>query len=556
MVRIVGLSGLFNENNLSLMLNSLKYTNEISKNSSSGIFLSIYNNIIYNNKLCDINSIIFNNNYYKDNKLKNNNNSSHFNIALGSIFPINHDNSLQPIRYKNLTLIFNGTIYNSSDIVKFLKKTNSNNNFNSNINSSNNFNNNDIEDDLIVVNLLWNYFDQYSDLKKAVFKVNELLDGEYAYAIFDGENLAISRDKLGIIPIYYYINSSFYNVFASEKKALWKIGIDDSDICSLQPGHILYNWELFSPENRPWDKNYISKLNIFDKFNDYNNYINFNNYDINEMNYNKIKEKLLELLIFSINKRINGLDKVGLIFSGGVDSAILANLLNKNYDNLDLNLYTVGVENSQDLKYSRKIAKKHDLSLKTMIINEKLVKESLNPVLEAIEEPNLMKIGVGMTLYLATKMAFDDDVSAVLAGQGADELFGGYNRYLNSFNEKNSKYIELELINDIKNGYKVNFERDNKIANSNGVELRVPYLDETLVNFSLKIPIQYKIQSNEDKLRKKILRDIALDIGLDEEIAMRPKKAAQYGSGIHKILIKKVLKDINLDLEMNKIINK
>jgi len=60
----------------------------------------------------------------------------------------------------------------------------------------------------------------------------------------------------------------------------------------------------------------------------------------------------------------------------------------------------------------------------------------------------------------------------------------------------------------------------------------------------LNVPIKYKLD-DDDNLRKCILREIAKDIGVPSEIVRRPKKAAQYGSGIHKILVKKVLRDEN-----------
>ena len=62
---------------------------------------------------------------------------------------------------------------------------------------------------------------------------------------------------------------------------------------------------------------------------------------------------------------------------------------------------------------------------------------------------------------------------------------------------------------------------------------------------ALKVPIKYKLDNGKENLRKCILREIASDIGVPSEIVRRPKKAAQYGSGIHKILVKKVLKDEN-----------
>ena len=127
-----------------------------------------------------------------------------------------------------------------------------------------------------------------------------------------------------------------------------------------------------------------------------------------------------------------------MIFSGGVDSTILAVLLKKiaeerenkliNHENitsyakpLNIILYSVGVGNSQDINFSEEIAKDLNLPLKTIIIDENTVKESIKPVLTAIEDDNVMKLGVGMTIYLAAKAMKEDGIKVALSGQGADE---------------------------------------------------------------------------------------------------------------------------------------
>ncbi|WP_158082582.1 asparagine synthase family protein [Methanobrevibacter arboriphilus] len=592
MTRIVGLQGLFNGNILHLMLKSLKSNfKSFKKDDISGIFLLSDNSYIYNDKFCNISS--------KDD----------YNLGIGSNYSDRFKiNESQPIRYKNIVLAFDGIIYNINELNNLLD-SNINNNY---INHINNINNNytnisftkdhlnenenkNLNQGLLLSKIIYKFLQEHSNLKEAIIKSIKIIDGEYSFAVFDGENLGIVRDSIGIKPLYYHINNNSFNSFSSEKKALWKIGIKDSEIKSLKPGYILYNWDLIPPKNNPWDidynlyngnkDNYYNKNNHYNKNNNNNN--NYNNntnhynknndfnvknhlnqinisknqdnklkyLDINKMSYDEIKYSLINLLTDSTYKRILNTDKVGLIFSGGVDSTILATLLKNISDDISVNLYTVGVESSEDLKYAKKVAKSLDFPIKTTIIDETLVRESLNPVLDAIEEPNLMKIGVGMTLYLATKMASNDGISVTLAGQGADELFGGYYKYLTTFKEKGPEFAQESMIHDIEYGYDVNFERDDKIATFNGVDLRVPYLDEKLVNFALKIPIKYKINSDEDLLRKRILRDIAIDIGIDKEIAERPKKAAQYGSGIHKILIKKVLKDIDLNKKIDEIRN-
>jgi len=166
--------------------------------------------------------------------------------------------------------------------------------------------------------------------------------------------------------------------------------------------------------------------------------------------------------------------------------------------------------------------------------------------LDAKEEFNVMKIGVGMPAYIAAEMAHEDGLKVMLSGHGADELFGGYNRYLKLYEEKGELANE-DLKKDILNLYHVNLQRDDAVTMANSIELRVPYLDLDIINTAINIPMKYKISGKEDNLRKCILREAGAELGVPAEIVNRPKKAAQYGSGIHKML-KKVLKPANTKL--------
>ena len=93
----------------------------------------------------------------------------------------------------------------------------------------------------------------------------------------------------------------------------------------------------------------------------------------------------------------------------------------------------------------------------------------------------------------------------------------------------------------------INLERDDAVSMANGVELRVPFLDKDIISLALDIPARYKIKDSDDLLRKHILRDVAKSIGVPDYIADRPKKAAQYGSGINRILKKKVLRSFDIE---------
>ena len=237
--------------------------------------------------------------------------------------------------------------------------------------------------------------------------------------------------------------------------------------------------------------------------------------------------------------------EVGVIFSGGVDSSFLALLLSEiaKNTNLRITLYAVGIEGSKDIEAAKHAANQLNLPLKIKIVTEKIIRDNLASVVKAIGDDSLMKIGVGMTTYLATSMIKEDGIKVAISGQGADELFGGYKRYLKSFSEGN---LNLELREDIANMYHVNLERDDVCSMLNGVELRLPFLDKNLVELVLNIEDNKKIVSTDDNLRKSFLRKLAFEEGLDYKIAYRPKKAAQYGTGIDKILRKKVLKDTDI----------
>jgi asparagine synthase (glutamine-hydrolysing) len=428
----------------------------------------------------------------------------------------------QPITSGNLVLVCNGEIYNYNEIKNNLEdsfKTDS-----------------DCE---VIINLV-QYFNQNNspdNLLNALKKTIPKLDGDYAFALWDGKNLALARDPIGVKPLYYGEIKGKFKAFASERKALWNLGI--KEVHNLPAGHILFNDELVKVEGPFKDKEYGN-----------NNQYNNNNKKDDILPIDVLRYDLEIALLNSVEKRIRGLKKVGLIFSGGVDSTILASIL-KNLP-VKTTLYTVGTENSSDLEFAIQAADNLDLKLRTCIVNEEVVRSNLEPVIRAIEEFNVMKIGVGMPAYLAAQMVHEDGIRVALSGQGADELFGGYNRYLSSFGE-NGENIQNLLKEDIENIYHVNLQRDDAVTMAHSVELRVPFLDKDVIDVAFNIPIKYKIESGNDLIRKHILRQVALDLGVPDFIANRPKKAAQYGSGIHKILIKKVLKEFDQDAFMKEL---
>ena len=408
----------------------------------------------------------------------------------------------QPISNDNLVLIFNGELYNFATIRNLVKKVG--------VEA-------EITSDSEALLYLIDFYNK-GDLLKAVQMAVRLIDGDYSFAVYDGENLAIARDPLGVKPLFYAQNDDLKG-FASTRESLKEVGF--KDINTLKPEHILYNWNDISPAQAVYEKVFDGDVDKIDKF-----------------------------LRLSLVKRIEGLREVGVIFSGGVDSSYLALLLKEISENIPLKvtLYAVGVEGSKDVEAAIKASKSINLPLEVCEVTEEMIRESLPQVVKAIGDDNLMKIGVGLTTYFATKMVARDGIKVAISGQGADELFGGYKRYLKSFVEGT---LNFELREDISNMYHVNLERDDACSMLNSVELRLPFLDKALVELVLNVPDNKKIVSIHDEMRKSFLRKLAFEEGLDYDIAYRPKKAAQYGTGIDKILRKKILKDTDISSYLN-----
>lgn len=429
---------------------------------------------------------------------------------------------IQPLKKDNIILVCNGEIYNYPELRNELE-----NEFNYHFETD--------SDSEVVLALISRYYDGY--LPHCIPHVLERLDGDYAFAVYDDKYMVAVRDPLGVKPLYYGSNDEYWG-FASERKALWKVGINETH--SLPPNYMLHNQELVTlPERLSWKDGFIKgKLNGFSD--EYNGNAVKNSAKTTDKN--EIKNILKNELLESVKKRIWGLEKIGILFSGGVDSTILA-VLCKDLG-METELYAVGSQGSPDLNFAEKVADHMHLPLHIKMVDEEVVREYSPSVLNAIEEWNLMKLGVGMTAYLASEMAHENGLRVMLSGQGADELFAGYHRYLDFYHEKGEK-AQKDLAGDVENLYHVNLERDDKVTMAHSVELRVPYLDLQIINTAMNIPMKYKISGEDDRLRKCILREVARELGVPKEIVKRPKKAAQYGSGIHKILTRKVLKDEN-----------
>ncbi len=430
---------------------------------------------------------------------------------------------------KKLLLEHNGEIYNYKEIKKNLSdehifKTST--------------------DSEVIVHLLEEEYKKNNyDLIKAIKKTVTLLDGIYILAIKEQStgNIVIVRDGIGVRQIYYCENGEFI-AFASEKKALWEINMYNN-IKRLLPGHALL----------------ISHINEYSKYITSIIPISINTkksigekYPVLYTDLDSAINAYSNTLFRSMKKRVMGFNKIGIVFSGGIDSVIVAYLAKQMVPNVIC--YTSGIKNSNDIINSEIIAKSLDLDLQVEEMSESDIEKHIPKIINIIEDDNMGQVEVAIPIYGAVKLAHEQGIRVMLTGQGADELFGGYSWYSKIVKKYGYDKIREYMIKDLKLLYKETLEREDKITMSQSIELREPFLDTDLIDTVLKIDPRLNIINEGDtydNLGKRVHRRLAEKIGIPREIAYRIKEAAQHGSGVHEILDRLARKNGFDELQIN-----
>jgi asparagine synthase (glutamine-hydrolysing) len=174
-----------------------------------------------------------------------------------------------------------------------------------------------------------------------------------------------------------------------------------------------------------------------------------------------------------------------------------------------------------------------------MVVKEfskKDVAECLDHVLWLIEDPSLMKVSIAMAIRWIAQIASENGRSVIILGQGSDELFGGYRRFATILGERGEAAALQAISESVRDAHEVNYQRDEQAVSELRAELRLPFATRKIVEFAYKVPLNMKIRGPSDNLRKWVLRDAAIKLGIPSEIALRPKKAIQHASGVEKAI--------------------
>jgi asparagine synthase (glutamine-hydrolysing) len=397
----------------------------------------------------------------------------------------------------------------------------------------------------------------------------KIIEGMFSFIFYDSKKKQIfgARDHFGQKPFYYYKNSDNFIASTNIKPILRNLTVRDKsldyDICKFylcSSGIIPKNKTFFKNiKNLPAGyyltvkKNTIRKVKYFSP-------INFFNKNI----YNGNKQKSLQDVKYQLKDKINKAikkhlicdTKVGSTLSGGIDSSLIANYLNK-LDNNTIFLTNRSPEIENLSKLVPKIIKKLKIR-KNRIIYIKQKKSEYFKNLINLNHYSLSpaKWGGGPPMKELCKVARINKIKVLLGGDGVDEYFCGYDTFKDSIN--NEKKHNLHKILNLNNRFKINnilkkkyyneienskkeienkikFIKDRKekkiLVNTfldmeyflqscplpyvdeysmhESVEMRSPYLDLELVKFCANIPTEYKFSETKNISNKYLLRKLA-----------------------------------------------
>jgi asparagine synthase (glutamine-hydrolysing) len=359
---------------------------------------------------------------------------------------------------------------------------------------------------LVIVDSL---FPLITDFKKELLKDSQLFN---AISIkIDSAGLAVARSIDGSRG-FYYARIDEGIIFASERKGIWRIVTEGIDI--LNPGQML---------SISWTGE--SKITQF---------ACLTSTQVQRSTDRKTAVEILKKTLKDSFKYIPKDEKCAVLFSGGVDSALVALMTMK--ECRDTLLVTALCKDSHDETAAIENAKVLGANHAIVLIDDKTIWDALPEVIYSIETSNRMQVEIALPFFLAAREARRRDCDLVISGQGPDELFAGYARYETLMQEQGSKALEKALANDVAVTHESNLQRDVRAIAFHGLEVFFPYLYPPFVEAALALPATLKIDFSEQPARKSIFRDLAVDLGLPEKMSKAPKRATQYSSGTSKLL--------------------
>ncbi len=262
------------------------------------------------------------------------------------------------------------------------------------------------------------------------------LNGFFAFAIYDKENesLFVARDRYGVKPLLMFQDEDKL-VFASEMKSLMAFGIPRKldyaslyeylqlnyipgpasifkGVKKLMPGHYLMITKNGKVENNRWYKIPYDEKKVRE----------------NSLSYEAQQKKLVDLMDGAVQRRMIADVPLGAFLSGGIDSSVIVALASRHTQ--QLNTFSIGYKDEpffDETKYAKLVADRYKTNHTVFSLTNNDLYEHLFRALDYIDEPFADSSALAVNIlshYTRQK------VTVALSGDGADELFAGYNKHM------------------------------------------------------------------------------------------------------------------------------
>ena len=244
-------------------------------------------------------------------------------------------------------------------------------------------------------------------------------------------------------------------------------------------------------------------------------------------------QKLFDYIKNAISETVPG-KKIGIAYSGGVDSTLISKICHDM--DYDITLLTIGFPESHDILFAKEVNELLKYSHHVLEIDSETFPTICKKINQTIQTENLSWNENSIAFYYVSKLAKSLSLDTVVTANGIDELFCGYNAYREAFSEGESRIHQVmdeKLENELKMMKAVNL-----VASEFDVKILQPLLHSKFIDYAKTISISEKIHDSEDIYRKHIIRKLASQIDVPEISCNKRKKALQYGSKIHKALLK------------------
>ena len=247
----------------------------------------------------------------------------------------------------------------------------------------------------------------------------------------------------------------------------------------------------------------------------------------------EMHQKLFDYIKNAISEIVPG-KKIGIAYSGGVHSTLISKICHDM--DYDITLLTIGFPESHDILFAKEVNELLKYSHHVLEIDSETFPTICKKINQTIQTENLSWNENSIAFYYVSKLAKSLSLDTVVTANGIDELFCGYNAYREAFSEGESRIHQVmdeKLENELKMMKAVNL-----VASEFDVKIIQPLLHSKFIDYAKTIPISEKIHDSEDIYRKHIIRKLASQIDVPEISCNKRKKALQYGSKIHKALLK------------------